>query len=238
MRQHMWGLLTVAAIVHWMVAGTTMGAVVVDFQGIGATEGAALTNQIPGLTFSNTILAKAGDRTPANRFAFSTNMGGFDTGDASPFNIPDNWFITDAILQGDDFGDDPGTDITVVFDDPVYDLSFLAADIEAYNGGGEILTATVYSDADGLSLLDTQTLDFNDPGTGDRSVVGVGFSGISGIKMLVIDVNTADSTTTDRFAFGVDNLTYSVIPEPASVAVWALLGAAGIGVGCWRRRKR
>jgi hypothetical protein len=28
-----------------------------------------------------------------------------------------------------------------------------------------------------------------------------------------------------------------VIPEPASLIVWSLLGALGIGLGCWRRRK-
>jgi hypothetical protein len=32
-------------------------------------------------------------------------------------------------------------------------------------------------------------------------------------------------------------LTTGVIPEPASLVVWSLLGALGIGVAWWRRRR-
>jgi len=36
----------------------------------------------------------------------------------------------------------------------------------------------------------------------------------------------------------LDWITFEPIPEPSSLSVWALLGALGIGLGWWRRRRK
>jgi hypothetical protein len=38
--------------------------------------------------------------------------------------------------------------------------------------------------------------------------------------------------------FALDNMQYSAIPEPSTLVIWSLLGALGLTVGWWRRRRK
>ena len=53
---------------------------------------------------------------------------------------------------------------------------------------------------------------------------------------------TPGATGPDTFGYaewGIDNFAVNVntIPEPTTLIVWSLLGASGVGIGWWRRRK-
>ncbi len=212
------------------------GSVVVDFESVGLTEGTLLTNQLQGsfgVVFSNTLVAV--ESSPSYGF----NSGGTGAEDlaknseGAPFATRGNVFISD-LFGGDSggkpwFGGDPGTNIIVDFDNEVYNLQFLVADINGSDADPEILTATVYDGTN--TLLETVTL--SNGAAGDGMVDSVVFTK-SGIRRLEIDVTKGN----DVVGFGVDNIQFEVVPEPASLVIWSLLAAIGAIVGCWRRRKR
>jgi hypothetical protein len=58
----------------------------------------------------------------------------------------------------------------------------------------------------------------------------------SGLKTatlrLITDQGTAFGSTGDSFLFTLQG---NAVPEPSTLAIWSLLGAA-VGVGAWRRR--
>jgi hypothetical protein len=182
----------------WILPAVKVQAEIVDFESTGLEQGQALTNQIAGLTFENTILAQAG----APVIAFQAS--GADIG-AAPFDT--GFFITDAVAG---LSDPPWTSYTgpivVKFDFPVFDLRFAICDIDQGPGLRETMTATVFSDTEGTTQLEQVALVSGEEGTGDGKVNNVAFAA-TGIRRLEIDVNNS----TRSIGFALDNLEYSVV---------------------------
>ena len=228
------GWIAGLAVVVVASVGQVQAALVTErFESTGLGEGDALTTHIGGLTFENAILAEI----DTEAYAFNWAAVGPDRGNSAPFDGTDGrFFITDS--WGPDASDplafayDTGP-VVIKFADPVYNLSFFIADI---NGPSvderEIMTARVYSAAMGGTLLETLVLEGGGRAT-DGAVDYVGFT-TSGIKRLEIDVNTLHSSGV--LGFGVDNLSYSPVPEPSTLIIWSLLGALGLSVAWWRRK--
>jgi len=194
-------------------------ATLIDFESTGLSESATLTTEISGLTFNGAIIVKEGQPL----YAFSSYAPGtYDT--AYSDQLFDNVFITDLPV-----GEDTGVSgtIEVSFELPVFDLSFRVADIDIWPGDNkEILTAQAFDVTD--TLLETVTIKAGDPGTGDGIATLVEFS-VSDISLFTVIVANND----DRAGWGVDNLSYTPIPEPATML---LLGSGLIGLAGARRR--
>ena len=84
----------------------------------------------------------------------------------------------------------------------------------------------------GGNELASFTLDSANPNTGDGFAVPVSFPGISGVQR--IEFNGVIAAAATGAGYAVDNLSYTVVPEPSA----SLLAAAGmLGVALRRIRK-
>ncbi|MGA1826139.1 MAG: hypothetical protein ACMUIP_15900 [bacterium] len=176
----------------------------VDFESISLIEGDLITNQIPGLTFSNAIIAKTGD----TEIAFMPN----DTLSDDSFG---EYFITDPVVNGD-IGI-PDT-IHLSFETPVFNLSFQVADLD----GSETFTAKAYDLMD--NLQETITKNAGEPDTGDAiaTLISFNYNSISRITMYT-------SIPSGGVGWGVDNFSYSVpIPSTCLLLLSGFIGIVGI----------
>jgi hypothetical protein len=214
-----------------ILSGGTATAAIIDFTSGPYTEG----NPVPvetfssssiTATFSNAIMVKGGDP----RFGFNGN--GSDIA-AAPFDA-DNWFITDDLAGGTDFGADPGTDISIVFSQAVQKVSFLVADLEQYTSGGKNFTEKLEVFVNGSSSASV-TLN----GLAQDAAVATVTLPDSSITSLRIDAFAETSSgEKGRFAFGIDNIQATPVPTPSALASWALLSFTGLFGVCFRRRRR
>jgi len=113
----------------------------------------------------------------------------------------------------------PENEMTVVFTPVVTQVRFDWLSII-----GNSIFATAYDSSD--VLLQTQSV----TGLSGTTRGSFTFSGLGDIAKTTFHDGTG--------MIGVGRLEYSPIPEPASVIVWSLLGALGIAVGWWTRRRK
>jgi hypothetical protein len=65
-----------------------------------------------------------------------------------------------------------------------------------------------------------------------------------GTTMTLTSITFADGTTPESRGFdlvfdsGIQSPNLTAIPEPRTLIVWSLLGASGVGIGWWRRRRK
>ncbi len=189
--------------------------VLIDFESTGLSEGDTITTEIPGLTFTNSIIAEEG--SPG--YAFGNQLTGErDTALAGePFG---GLFITDPLVGGD--YTIPGI-IEISFDIPVFDLSFRVADLDGPpSWPAEVFTGKAF-DVTG-TLLQTITITAGHPGTGDGIATLVQFDA-SDISHLTLTVDQE----TDSAGWGVDNLSYTPVPIPGALLLFSsgLIGLLG-----------
>lgn len=70
---------------------------------------------------------------------------------------------------------------------------------------------------------------FNNPVSGAESAAGITYPGLTPLP------NDVDGVGSMTAWFGPD---LKVVPEPATIIVWSLLGTFGLGLGCWRRQRK
>jgi len=195
-----------------LASSTICRAGLITFDGLSLADEALLTTEIPGLTFHGAVLAFPG----GPRTAFGGPDFGPDT--LAPGQPVDGAFITDLLT-------DPRSDvpsiITVDFASPVKNVSFYILDIDTQ----ETVTGRVFDASD--HLLESITITKDDPGTGDAIATLMSFQA-SGVSRLVID-----PTASDFMGWGVDNLSFTPVPEPPT---FALFGIASLLIFGRRRR--
>ena len=210
-------------------------ASLVDFDSISdAEEGMSVTNQIPGVTFENAILAQYGGSLGSTTYGFAADDEYDGVGLESSFGEEGNWFITDE-LNGTGtwaWAYDPGTDITMLFDQPVNSVAFEVADINGPDNNPEVLTATYFFVDDDLA---PEIVEFTNGGSaGEGSVDTISFFSTNKISKVVVDVSLRDGSN-GAFAFGIDNLSFAATPEPTGFVIWGLLILVGTTLGLRRR---
>lgn len=219
-----------------LVAVHRVEADVIDFTG-GIEGNSVGTINVPGnsVTFSsNTIYARQG----GPHYAFSVNFLQpfvYDTGNSGSFAMTGNIFITDA--RG--ANDSPGVNnfpITVIFENLVSSVSFDVADIDRlpliYGDYQEIFTATAFDATNTLVATVTK----NGSPSGDGAVDHFSLTSPGGIKSVQFDVYNVYANQGAGVAIGIDNLEFQtisqqVVPEPAGLAIWSLLGLIGMASG-------
>ena len=205
---------------------TSSSAETIDFEGLGLSEGTLLTTipAFPEVHFSNAILVLPG----APRFGFQGNSGG---GSGS----------TDDALSGATMSapDNTGGTVVVTFDRPVKDLVFDAVDIEIASYGVELITTRVFDAVIGGTLLHTFTLTGGDPGTGDGILTPInlssGFLGSDQIRRFEFEGAFVPGGS-DNPGYAIDNLSFTLVPEPSSFYLVTIGLFALAGVSRCRRR--
>ena len=184
-------------------------AAMVDFENTGLMEGEMLTNEITGLTFINAMIAEEG--RPRVAFQGQNGWGLNDrTRAGQDFG---GFFITDPLVDGQ--SNVPGT-IVIIFDNPAREISFRVADIDNYAASRpDTFTVNAY---DGSSILvETLSITVGDQGyqTGDgiATLVELSTTGISRMELSLIN-------TLGTSGWGVDNLSYNVVPVPVPVVLF------------------
>lgn len=213
--QH-WRSCLLAVFLSSSIASATP-ATLVTFDGSGLVEGASVTTQFAGVTFSNAILALPG--SPIYAFGVAPSQDDTILANTS-FNGP---FITDPLVGGD-FA--PSSTIRITFDMPANNVSFWVADID---GGPEKLTAAAFDSVG--TQLGTVTVNAGDPGTGNgiATLISLPWNNIKDIDVLNVDPNTGIG------GWGIDSLRFDPVPEPASMYLWAMaVGLASV----WRGRTK
>jgi serine/threonine protein kinase len=173
------------------------GVELVDFEAAGALlgEGALLTNEIPGLTFTNTIISAPGGANTATQGDENHAEAPFDRG----------FYITDILGPGG-FQLNATKDIMIEFAQPVTDLSLVLGDIDST----ERFDFTVFDAED--AVLETVTVLAGDPGTGRQIATPVNFNA-KGISRLVLDALRVDPAEQSA-GFMIDNLQFAIVSEP------------------------
>ncbi len=205
--------LTVFLFVLVLVfGGTDIGnTAYIDFENTGLSNGDLLTTQIPGLSFNGADIFKESEFP----YAFTSN----DTIGGAPFS---GCFISDLDRQPNE---NPNP-IEVYFDNPVFNLSFVVADIDEEEG----ITARAFDISD--TLLETVEFFAGDTGTGDRLGTLFEFN-TTGISKLIL---TPSPSSDGGIGWGVDNISYdSTVPIPS--AVW-LFGSGLVGLVGLRKKSR
>ena len=151
-----------------------MALIMIDFEGLGLSEGDPVVSipGVPEVTIGGANLVVVSGGSP---FCFN--------GDSQPGGNPAGGF--DDASTGDSICASTalGT-ITIMFDDPVEDLTFDVLDVEI-GSSTEIITSRVYDAKVGGNLLHTIVITGGDPGTGDGEATTVDFS--SRFNVLLLD---------------------------------------------------
>ena len=169
-----------------------VNAAIIDFENTGLNEFDVLTNQIAGVTFSGAQIFKEGD--PAEAFSGDTVTGG------EPFG---GYFISDLDISPNN---NPNP-IDILFDSPVFNVSFVVADIDEEEG----IFATIYDINN--KMLDSQTLLAGDPLAGDNIGTLISFNETNISRLLITPIPSSDG----GIGWGVDNISYETmppVPEP------------------------
>jgi len=169
------------------------------------------------------------------RFASSDDLrlvlvGGRATGFA-PNDTPNPADAFGQYFLGSSF-DDRVTDLIVTYAKPVPGLSFKMADID----GDETFVIRVFDVMN--RVLDERTINAGDPGTGNRAVTAVGFSGL-GEDIARMELTGSRSRgklgiAFDEFSVDED---LSPVPVPAAAPLFAAALAAGAGLSARRKKK-
>lgn len=106
-----------------------------------------------------------------------------------------------------------------------------------YGTGGNTPLTILYD------LLDNGSVVLSDSADLVSTVNYLGFSGGGFDTIRMRDTyRGAGGTVTDGSwqTLAIDNIETldSAVPEPASLAIWSVIGLAGIGIGAWRRRRK
>lgn len=201
------GLLSALLLTFGSVGQST--AAVIDFEGTGLSEGASLTTQISGLTFIDAIIAAPGK--PLTAFGMN-DFSAQDT--ALPGQNFSGFFITDPIVGGR--VDVSGT-IQVLFANPVAELSFYVADLDAGLTGGDIEVLTAQAFDNNNTFLETVTISGNSTGDGIVSLVSFGAGNISKLSITAADELGRASWGVDNLSFQTMNMPPSSIPVPGAI---------------------
>lgn len=200
-----------------MLAIQPAQAAYIDFDGSSLTEGASVTNQFSGVTFSGAVLALPGDPL----IAFLSVVGSDNTlGSGAAF-------FNGAFLADENIGIGTPKLITATFSLLVDNVSFWAADVD----GNDVLNAQAFDSSGGL--LESITVNAGDTDTGDGEAFQVSFSS-AGIKQIEI-ITTQGG---EAVGWGLDSVSFTPVPVPG--AVWLLgSGLAGLaGIRTTKRRKK
>ena len=196
------------------VAGTANAVLMIDFEGTGLLEGTSITDQITGLTISGGELVTEG----SPQVGFNSMVCGFDTVCAgAPF---DGDFL--APLSSD-----VGHTVTLSFQGLVTDLVFTLGDIDPSTIAEEEVKISAYDGSNLLLLPTTITVKSDDPSTGDGFGTLVDFG--------TLNISRIEIENIERTAYGVDNISAVLLPEPSMLTLFAT-GLALLGFLGWRRR--
>ena len=141
------------------------------------------------------------------------------------------------IQQADPVGNSPFNTIVVNWNGAaVEDLLFDVIDLD----GNHEFRGRIYDDLFAGNLLHEIIIGAGDPGTGDGVATPIDFTGFSGIRRLEFEV---ENLSAGNSGFAADNFSFTVleqlaVPEPASIAIWLLLGVALGGYAARRAGKR
>lgn len=228
--------LAVAVILMSGIVTPAHGSIQLTFETEGAAGGEGGSVGKIGIADFGTsaIFAKKDTST----YAFQGSGGVVDratnaTGgvDVSTFG---SWLITDPVDTSQTVGSlefftPPGT-ITVDFDIPVTDVSFWVFDVN--QADKETMTAKIFDGAIQQAQISFSENDRAD--AGDKWATLVEFNNSDPIDRLTIAVTHDDNPGSGIVGWGVDNMTFAPIPEPASLIVWSLLIGLTWAGGAWR----
>ncbi len=195
----------------------------IDFESTGVAVGAPLPT-IDIVSFDGAIL---GDYLGGASEGFISNAAGtFDA--LYSYAGVGEYFLADALggANGTDFGV-PVT-VTATFSRPVTNVNMWISDVN--QNFLEWVTVVI---SDGGGFTDTITLTEASPGGGDGNNAFLDFGNTTPITSMVI--TSGAHTSRNRAGWGLDNLSYSVVPLPT--AAWAGLGLLGLLAGSRRLRR-
>lgn len=193
-------------------AAAAPGQTVLDFFDAGYPGNQAFVDEQAGY----------GDNAPATPNVTATFEGLqlWDTGYGNLTNVA----YTDALVGGVDRPDADATGSVTLTADPGFLVVLNSVDLAGFGGGQSFEAITVTGGTTPFSQTNVAA-----PETGRNTL---DFGGLSGQQLVITfdDANAAESA-------GIDNLSFSqvVVPEPATLAVPALLSATGLLA---RRRRR
>ena len=150
--------------------------------------------------------------------------------------------VTEPMDPGDYFSDTWTftSDSTVKF--TITDILVISDQFEVYDSGSLVVTTPSVPDWDGLGF--SSPFDFN-PSDPDVALASGYFSSATILfapgshSIRIRDIHIPPFSGATPFADGTVAFKAEVVPEPAGVLVWGLVGVLGIGAGGWRRwRKR
>lgn len=217
-------------------AGVQSGALQLTNDGVGSGYGIfqipALTGSSLGwtATFDATLIDSAGNNNPADGFSFNygnipQSDNGYQSyeegwGSGTPYLSVefDTWQVGDT-EHGFNVGVN-GTDVPGGF------INFdLITDGQTVSAPVEIS----YDPDNGVSLTVDNTPVFTDLAT----------PGFTGDDNFTFNFGARTGGATETLLIDNLNITTAAVPEPASVAIWTLIGLAGAGFGLfrWRRKK-
>lgn len=182
-----------------------------DFESYSISSNNALSAGVDVLN-STTIANSQGPGLVPGGVTFSVSTGNIQWDGASYFNSPSREIL----------GNNSAGSLTITFSSPA--LAF-GLDLRAFSGLPFTASVTVYA-ADNTTVLST-TPSINLPSSG--AAVFFGYQAAAGIGKVIL------SQTTYTYSPIIDNLTFSVIPEPPP---YVLLGGGLMLVAMVRRRIR
>lgn len=156
--------------------------------------------------------------------------------------IGDGWFLDNAVNDNTGVWEEAGG---VGAEKTASGTWSIGADADGggYLGGGIDITKagwyTIVSDwaanGDGLTV-DRNTFIYDSGGAllySDFNPAQVSLANIGGWRYGWLARSTGNG-----LEIPIDNSQLDVVPEPATLAVWSLLGLTAVGAGCWRRHRR
>jgi len=203
---------SIALISVGFLGAEAAAAVVVDPDAF--PDGTVINNSFAGVT-----LTAMGSVSGPN--VLSLNSGLASTG-VRVFGFVDDYPVANSVLWGDGTIEELRADFaagatSVSLDFIADDSSDENAELKAFNAS-DVLVASAFTP---LNVSQPQgvpvTLTVSDPH-------------IAYIRATWDGINESDNGA-------LDNLVYTPVPEPATLIIWSLLGAGGVGVSVWRRRR-
>jgi len=219
-------LFVLLSAILFLLLGTGLSsATTLDFEA-GAVNRAGVGSIYPGVTFTNAIFGDYGGTIEGWSGAAGTD-GIIEYVDGSTF-VGGDYFITDSL--GDDFGDQTGA-IGIKFDKAINALSFDVLDWD--QGGKERLNVEFFLNDNWFLTLSKWGVDYDAKAEPFDPVqillvdfnIDVGLFDKVNLHMVV-----EGNETTGRIGWGIDNLSYNTVPEPATMLLFGLglLGLAGV----------
>ena len=219
--------LAVASLV--MLLGVNAGhATIVDFEGFAALTplGAVVASDGNVVTFS-----VAGNSPDGLAYVADVGnpMSAFVPADTPAAAVAGTRFLTDEPA-----GPNLINDYFMSFAKAVTDLSLDLFDFRADGGArvGDVATLTVFSDAGFTTAVGSDTF---------TVVAGLVDGNVENLSVAAPSANILSASLVfsgnGDVGTGIDNVTFTTVPEPSSLLVWSLIGLSFAGVGRWRRRK-